>query len=177
MAADGSTGKDRPICVSARSGNLALSWNWIDRPGSGSSTGRAARGVARRCCPLRVPARSGPAWRPDSGQVLMLRLEIKKPGQKIDAAIARREADELQAPYWLGLSGTSARRPSPSCGPGSNRSAAWQHRLAGRRRSGRQGRPLRPAWPDLPAPKTTSGGDGYAEPPHVQRVCGRGASA
>ena len=35
----------------------------------------------------------------------MLRLEIKEPGQKIDAAIVRREADEPQAPYWLGLSG------------------------------------------------------------------------
>lgn len=33
----------------------------------------------------------------------MLRLEIKEPGQKIDAAIARREADEPQARYWLGL--------------------------------------------------------------------------
>jgi hypothetical protein len=39
----------------------------------------------------------------DSGQVLMLRLEIKKLGQKIEAAIARRDADEPQAPYWLGL--------------------------------------------------------------------------
>ena len=40
----------------------------------------------------------------DSGQVLMLRLEIKQLGEKIDAAIARRNADEPQAPYWLGLS-------------------------------------------------------------------------
>jgi hypothetical protein len=40
----------------------------------------------------------------DSGQVLMLRLEIKKLGEKIEAAIARRNADEPQAPYWLGLS-------------------------------------------------------------------------
>jgi hypothetical protein len=40
----------------------------------------------------------------DSGQVLMLRLEIKKLGEKIDAAITRRAADEPQAPYWLGLS-------------------------------------------------------------------------
>ena len=47
-----------------------------------------------------VRARAGD----DSGQVLMLRLEIKKLGEKIDAAIARREADEPQAPYWLGLS-------------------------------------------------------------------------
>jgi hypothetical protein len=39
----------------------------------------------------------------DSGQVLMLRLEIKQLGEKIAAAIARREADEPQAPYWLGL--------------------------------------------------------------------------
>ena len=40
----------------------------------------------------------------DSGQVLMLRLEIKKLGEKIEAAIARRDGDEPQAPYWLGLS-------------------------------------------------------------------------
>ena len=40
----------------------------------------------------------------DSGQVLMLRLEIKKLGEKIEAAIARRNADEPEAPYWLGLS-------------------------------------------------------------------------
>jgi len=35
----------------------------------------------------------------------MLRLEIREPGQKTDAAIARREAGEPQAPYWPGLSG------------------------------------------------------------------------
>ena len=40
----------------------------------------------------------------DSGQVLMLRLEIKKLAEKIEAAIARRNADEPQAPYLLGLS-------------------------------------------------------------------------
>jgi hypothetical protein len=39
----------------------------------------------------------------DSGQVVMLRLEIKHLGEKIEAAIARRDADEPQAPYWLGL--------------------------------------------------------------------------
>ena len=39
----------------------------------------------------------------DSGQVLMLRHEIKKLGQKITAAIASREADEPPAPYWPGL--------------------------------------------------------------------------
>ena len=39
----------------------------------------------------------------DSGQVLMLRLEIKKLGGKLDAAIARRQADEPPAPYWMGL--------------------------------------------------------------------------
>jgi hypothetical protein len=39
----------------------------------------------------------------DSGQVLMLRLQVKKLGEKIEAAIARRDADEPQAPYWLGL--------------------------------------------------------------------------
>jgi len=40
----------------------------------------------------------------DSGQVLMLRHEIKKLGEKITAAIASREADEPQAPFWIGLS-------------------------------------------------------------------------
>jgi hypothetical protein len=40
----------------------------------------------------------------DSGQVLMLRHEITKPGQKITAAIASREADEPPAPYGTGLS-------------------------------------------------------------------------
>ena len=40
----------------------------------------------------------------DSGQVVMLRLEIKKLAEKIEAAIARRNADEPPAPYWLGLS-------------------------------------------------------------------------
>src|SRR5579863_7122202 len=39
----------------------------------------------------------------DSGAVLMLRLEIKRLSEKIEAAIARRDADEPQAPYWLGL--------------------------------------------------------------------------
>jgi hypothetical protein len=40
----------------------------------------------------------------DSGQVLMLRLEIKQLGEKLDEAIARRQAEDPQAPYWLGLS-------------------------------------------------------------------------
>jgi hypothetical protein len=40
----------------------------------------------------------------DSGQVVMLRLEIKQLAEKIEAAIARRNADEPQAPYLLGLS-------------------------------------------------------------------------
>ena len=40
----------------------------------------------------------------DSGQVLMLRHEIKKLGEQIEAAIARRDAEEPSAPYWLGLS-------------------------------------------------------------------------
>jgi hypothetical protein len=40
----------------------------------------------------------------DSGQVVMLRLEIKQLAEKIKAAIGRRNADEPPAPYWLGLS-------------------------------------------------------------------------
>ena len=40
----------------------------------------------------------------DSGQVVMLRLEIKQLAEKIEAAIARRNADEPPAPFWLGLS-------------------------------------------------------------------------
>lgn len=39
----------------------------------------------------------------DYGQVMVLLLEVKKLGEKIDAATARRDADEPQAPYWLGL--------------------------------------------------------------------------
>ena len=41
----------------------------------------------------------------DSGQVLMLRLEIKKLGEKLDEAIARRQTADPPAPFWLGLSG------------------------------------------------------------------------
>ena len=48
----------------------------------------------------------------DSGQVLMLRLEIKQLGEKIEAAIARRNADEPPAPYWLGLSKEEHARPA-----------------------------------------------------------------
>jgi hypothetical protein len=40
----------------------------------------------------------------DAGQVVMLRLEIKQLGEKIEAAIARRDAGEPQAPSLLGLS-------------------------------------------------------------------------
>jgi hypothetical protein len=40
----------------------------------------------------------------DSGQVLMLRLEIKQLGQKLAEAIARRQTTDPPAPYWLGLS-------------------------------------------------------------------------
>ena len=40
----------------------------------------------------------------DSGQVLMLRLQVKQLTEKIEAAIARRHADEPPAPFWLGLS-------------------------------------------------------------------------
>jgi regulator of replication initiation timing len=39
-----------------------------------------------------------------SGQVLMLRLEIKKLGEKIDAEAVRQKAEEPPAPFWLGLS-------------------------------------------------------------------------
>ena len=41
----------------------------------------------------------------DSGQVVMLRLEIKKLGEKITEAITQREAEIPPAPYWAGLSG------------------------------------------------------------------------
>ena len=39
-----------------------------------------------------------------AGQDMLMLLEIKKLSETIDAAIARRQADEPQAPYWLGLS-------------------------------------------------------------------------
>ncbi len=41
----------------------------------------------------------------DSGQVMMLRLEIKQLGEKLDEAIRKRATAEPPAPYWLGLSG------------------------------------------------------------------------
>jgi hypothetical protein len=40
----------------------------------------------------------------DYGQVMLLLLEVKKLGEKIDAEAARRKAEEPPAPYWLGLS-------------------------------------------------------------------------
>jgi len=39
----------------------------------------------------------------DYGHVMMLLLEVKKLREKIDAAIARRQAEEPAAPYWRGL--------------------------------------------------------------------------
>lgn len=39
----------------------------------------------------------------DYGHVMVLLLEVKRLGEKIDAAIARRQTDEPMAPYWLGL--------------------------------------------------------------------------
>ena len=38
-----------------------------------------------------------------SGQEALIRLEIKKISEKLEAAIARRQADEPPAPYWIGL--------------------------------------------------------------------------
>ena len=58
----------------------------------------------------------------DSGQVVMLRLEIKKLGEKIEAAIARRKADEPPAPYWLGPEPGGARGPA-------RRAAGWVDRV------------------------------------------------
>ena len=40
----------------------------------------------------------------DYGQVLMLRLEIKKLGEKLDQAIARRQGEDPPAPFWPGQS-------------------------------------------------------------------------
>ena len=48
---------------------------------------------------------------------MVLLLEVKKLGEKIDAASARRDAGEPQAPYWLGLSKEEQRPGSPSSGP------------------------------------------------------------
>jgi hypothetical protein len=39
----------------------------------------------------------------DSGQVLMLRLEVKKLGEKLDEALGRHQAEDPPAPFWLGL--------------------------------------------------------------------------
>ena len=88
----------------------------------------AALAAQRRGC-AGAAARQGGAGQvrarleTSSGQVLMLRLEIRKPGQKTGAAIARREAGEPQAPYWLGLSGDEREAVLPNCGPGPDRSA------------------------------------------------------
>ena len=40
----------------------------------------------------------------DSSQVLMLRLQVKQIGAKLDEAIARRQAADPSAPFWMGLS-------------------------------------------------------------------------
>jgi len=40
----------------------------------------------------------------DYGHVMVLLAEVKKLSEKIDAATARRQADDPPAPYWLGLS-------------------------------------------------------------------------
>lgn len=39
-----------------------------------------------------------------AGREAVIRLEIKKLGEKVDEATGRRKADDPQAPYWLGLS-------------------------------------------------------------------------
>jgi hypothetical protein len=39
----------------------------------------------------------------DYGQVMVLLLEVKKLGEKLDEAIARRQAADPPAPFWLGL--------------------------------------------------------------------------
>ena len=83
------------------------SWRSGDRTRPGSRTGRAARGAARPgCCALRAAsARSGPGWRsPPVRCMLMLRWRSSGSARRSTAAIARRDADEPQAPYWLGLS-------------------------------------------------------------------------
>ena len=84
-----------------------------------------------------------PAWlEADSGQVLMLRHEIKKPGQKITAVIASREADQPPAPYWTGLS-----REELAAQSGELR--AWADRVARVQWPGYTDR-IAPCWPDHP---------------------------
>ena len=83
---------------------MTPSWRSGDRTRPDSSTGRAARGAARPAARRGRVGQVRARLETDSGQVLMLRLEIKQLGEKIEAAIARRQADEPPAPYWLGLS-------------------------------------------------------------------------
>ena len=47
----------------------------------------------------------------DSGQVVMLRLEIKNLGEKLDAAIARRQTEEPAGPVLAGPAEGRARGP------------------------------------------------------------------
>jgi regulator of replication initiation timing len=78
----------------------------------------------------------------DSGQVLMLHLEIKKLGEKLDEAIARRQAAGPPAPFWLGLSKEehAARLAEVR---------AWVERVAASQWPGYMSR-LAPCWPNHP---------------------------
>ena len=78
----------------------------------------------------------------DSGQVLMLRHEITKPGQKITAALASREADEPPAPYGTGLS-----REELAAESGELR--AWADRVTRVQRPGYTDK-IAPCWPNHP---------------------------
>ncbi len=58
----------------------------------------------------------------DYGHVMVLMLEVRKPGEKTDAAIARRQADEPRRRTGPACPGTSTRSSPAPCGSGSSRS-------------------------------------------------------
>ena len=78
----------------------------------------------------------------DSGQVLTLRHEMTKPGQKITATLAGREAYAPTAPYWTGLS-----REELAAESGQLR--AWAARVAQVQRPGYTDK-IAPCWPNHP---------------------------
>jgi hypothetical protein len=79
----------------------------------------------------------------DSGQVAMLRLQIKQLAARLAEAIARRETDDPPAPYWLGL-------PEEERGARMARLRAWVEQV-GLVQYRDYFEKLPPCWPSHPA--------------------------